>query len=76
MFIRKKKYEDLLERIKKLDAERTYLTRENIHLKAPKKCHDASALCIGCKHLITVDRVIGKDYHCKLDRGCKEYTEE
>lgn len=76
MFIRKKKYEDLLDKLDSISRVKVMLERELEAMKERKKSHNPSPTCNGCKNLIEEKHLYGTLYHCKLDRGCKEYTEE
>lgn len=76
MFIRKKDYEALLDEFDDVRRERDRLAREVETMKERKKVHDAGPICHGCKNLIEEKHLYGTFYHCKLDRGCKMYTEE
>ena len=85
MFIRKKKYEDLLDKLDEVSRENVMLKRELEAMKERKKVHNSGPTCNGCKNLIEEKHLYGTFYHCKLDgtfyhykldRGCKDYTEE
>lgn len=78
MFIRKKKYEDLLDKLDEVSRENVMLKRQILISEERKKSHEPSPACNGCKHLVVVDNnpLMRKEYLCKLDRGCQEYTEE
>ena len=76
MFIRKKKYEDLLDKLDEIERERDMYARQVETITALKKSHNPGPTCNGCKNLIEEKHLYGTFYHCKLDRGCKDYTEE
>ena len=76
MFIRKKKYEDLLDKLDEVSRENVMLKRELDAMKERKKVHNPGPTCNGCKNFIKDNYYNGTPYHCKLDRGCKDYTEE
>lgn len=76
MFIRKKKYEDLLDKLDEVKRERDMLARQVETITALKKSHNPGPTCNGCMNLIEENHLYGTFYHCKLDRGCKDYTEE
>ena len=76
MFIRKKKYEDLLDKLEEVSRVNVMLEREIGIMKKRKKSHEPGPTCNGCKNLIEEKHLYGTFYHCKLDRGCKDYTEE
>ena len=76
MFIRKKTYEDLLDKLDSVSRENVMLEREIGIMKERKKVHNSGPTCNGCKNLIEEKHLYGTFYHCKLDRGCKDYTEE
>jgi hypothetical protein len=76
MFIRKKKYEDLLDKLDEVKRDRDMYARQIETIKALKKSHNPGPTCKGCKNLIEEIRIGDNLYHCKLDRGCKDYTEE
>ena len=78
MFIRKKKYEDLLDKLDEASRENVMLKRELEAMKERKKVHNSGPTCEGCEHLIKDNYYngTGTPYHCKLDRGCKDYTGE
>lgn len=77
MFIRKKTYEDLLDKLNEVSRVNAMLTRELEAMKERKKSHNPGPTCDGCKNFIKDNYYYnGTSYHCKLDRGCKDYTEE
>lgn len=76
MFIRKKKYEDLLDKLDEVSRVNAMLTRELEAMKERKKSHNPGPICKGCKNLIEEIHIGDNLYHCKLDRGCQDYTEE
>lgn len=76
MFIRKKKYEDLLDKLDEVSRVNVMLEREIGIMKERKKSHEPGPTCNGCKNLIEEKHLYGTFYYCKLDRGCKDYTEE
>ena len=76
MFIRKKTYEDLLDKLEEVSRENVMLKRELEAMKERKKVHNSGPTCNGCKNLIEEKHLYGTFYHCKLDRGCQDYTEE
>ena len=76
MFIRIKKYEDLLDKLDSVSRVNVMLEREIGIMKERKKEHNSGPTCNGCKNLIEEKHLYGTFYHCKLDRGCKDYTEE
>ena len=76
MFIRKKKYEDLLDKLDEASRENVMLKRELEAMKERKKVHNSGPTCNGCKNLIENEYAHNTFYYCKLDRGCQDYTEE
>lgn len=76
MFIRKKKYEDLLDKLDSVSRVKVMIERELEAMKERKKVHEPGPTCDGCKNLIEEKHLYGTFYHCKLNRGCKDYTEE
>lgn len=76
VFIRKKTYVDLLDKLDEIEQERDMYARRLATITALKKSHNPGPLCEGCKNLIKDNYYNGTPYHCKLDRGCKDYTEE
>ena len=76
MFIRKKKYEDQLDKLDEVKRERDMLARQVETITALKKSLNPGPTCNGGKNLIEEKHLYGTFYHCKLDRGCKDYTEE
>ena len=76
MFIRKKTNVDLLDELDETRRERDMYARRLETITVLKKSHDPGPLCEGCEHLIKDNYYngTGTPYHCKLDRGCKDYT--
>ena len=76
MFIRKKKYEDLLDKLDSVSRVKAMLERELEAMNERKKSHEPGPTCKGCKNLIENEYAHNTFYYCKLDRGCQDYTEE
>ena len=83
-FVRKKKYDELERKARKLEAEIAIIEKQNTELKAELtgEIHKTTPLCKGCVNCIETG--VGyfsyglnfSEYECKLNRTCKDCIEE
>lgn len=73
MFIRKKKYEAIIEEYKRLKID--YERLEKLYFSEREPQRETNSLCVGCKYHIPSNFPLSFG-GCALNRTCKDYEED